>query len=114
MFYTTLILSSAFSFFFYSIRSFVSKDMIEEYSRWGFKKSRKKIAFFQFLSAIMLIIGIYNLPLLALTSCLLGVMMIGAIIVRVKIKDSFIDTLPAIFYSVINFTIFYITCLKLV
>ena len=39
-------------------------------------------------------------------------MMIIAIIVRVKIKDSFFVTLPAIIYALLNFIICYISILE--
>ena len=113
MFYKTLILISAFSFLFYSIRSIVSKNMINEYSRWGFAKLRVFISSLQFIAGIGLILGIYNLTLLAFTSLLLTIMMIVAVIVRIKIKDSLLESLPAIFYTILNFTILYVSFLRL-
>lgn len=112
MFYKTLILISSFSFLFYSARSIFSKNMITEYSRWGLAKSRILISLLQFFAGLSLIIGFYNVKLLALTSFLLTIMMICAIIVRIKIKDSFLASLPAIFYAIINFIICYSTILK--
>ncbi len=113
MLYTALVLVSSFSFLFYSVRSFYSKNMIAEYSRWGFCKLRILISLLQLFAGIALIIGLYNLKLLILTSFLLAVMMVCAIIVRIKIRDSFVDCLPAIFYAVLNFIICYITFLKI-
>jgi len=108
MLYKALVLISAFSFLFYSARSFYSKVMIAEYSRWGLGTMRILISLLQLFAGIALIIGFYNLKLLIITSFLLALMMICAIIVRIKIKDSFIDSLPAIFYAVLNFIICYI------
>tara|TARA_B110000003_G_C16561286_1_gene500514 strand:- start:1 stop:342 length:342 start_codon:yes stop_codon:yes gene_type:complete len=113
MLYTVLVLVSACSFFFYSARSFYSKNMIAEYSRWGLGKFRILISLLQIFAGIALIIGFYNFKLLILTSFLLVVMMICAIIVRIKIKDSFVDSLPAIFYAALNFIICYSTFLKI-
>ena len=98
---------------FYSIRSIVSKNMINEYSRWGFAKLRVFISSLQFIAGIGLILGIYNLTLLAFTSLLLTIMMIVAVIVRIKIKDSLLESLPAIFYTILNFTILYVSFLRL-
>ena len=109
MFYFAIVLISAFSFLFYSARSILSKKMLLEYSRWGLKKFRITISFIQFLAAFGLIFGLYNSHLLLLASFFLTIMMFIAIIVRVKIKDSFIASLPAIFYMFLNLTIFYIT-----
>ena len=113
MFYKALILISALSFLFYSVRSLYSKSMINEFERWGFDNFRLLISFFQFLAAIALIVGFYNLKILALSSFLLAIMMICAIIVRIRVNDSFLKTLPAIFYSVLNLTILYLTYIKL-
>lgn len=113
MFYKTLILISSFSFIFYSARSIFSKNMIVEYSRWGLAKSRILISLLQFFAGLALIIGFYNVKLLTLTSFLLTIMMICAIIVRIKIKDSFLASLPAIFYAIINFIICYSTIFKI-
>ena len=113
MFYKTLVLISAFSFLSYSARSFCSKIMIAEYSRWGLANKRVLISLLQLLAGIALIIGFSYLELLALTSFLLAVMMIGAITVRIKIEDSLLETLPAIFYAALNFIICYITLLKI-
>ena len=87
--------------------------MINEYSRWGFAKLRVFISSLQFIAGIGLILGIYNLTLLAFTSLLLTIMMIVAVIVRIKIKDSLLESLPAIFYTILNFTILYVSFLRL-
>ena len=113
MFYKALVLISSFSFLFYSARSFYSKIMIAEYERWGLAKARVLISTLQFFAGLGLIIGFYNLKLLTLTSFLLSVMMICAIIVRIQLKDSFVASLPAAFYAVLNFIICYITFLKI-
>ena len=113
MFYKTLVLISSFSFLYYSASSIFSKNMIAEYSRWGLTKSRKLISLLQFFAGIALIIGFYNIKLLTLTSFLLTIMMICAVIVRIKIKDSFLATLPAIFYALLNFIICYTNFLKI-
>ena len=113
MLYKTLVLVSAVSFLFYSIRSVFSPNMIAEYSRWGMAKERVVILLLQFLASIALIIGFYNVRLMILTSFLLTLMMVCAIFVRIRIKDSIIDTLPAIFYALLNFIICYVTFLEM-
>ena len=112
MFYKALILISSFSFLVYSFRSIFSRAMIHEYSRWGVKNLRILIVLLQLIGSIGLLLGIYNLTLLFLSSFLLTIMMIFAIFVRINIKDSIIETLPAIFYAILNFIIFFNTCLN--
>tara|TARA_B100000963_G_scaffold321973_1_gene305692 strand:- start:308 stop:649 length:342 start_codon:yes stop_codon:yes gene_type:complete len=108
MFYKTIILVSAFSFLYFASRSILSKKMIDEYHRWGFKDLRITISLLQFLSALGLIFGIFKLELLLLSSFSLTAMMFGAVVVRIKINDSLLDTLPAIFYLLLNVIIFYL------
>ena len=112
MFYKALILISAFSFFFYSMRSIFSRNMILEYSRWGLKRARIFISLSQFISALFLIIGFWNSYLLLISSFFLTVMMIFAILVRIKIRDSLLDSVPAVFYALLNLSICYSTFLK--
>tara|TARA_B100001175_G_C19383922_1_gene577954 strand:- start:121 stop:390 length:270 start_codon:yes stop_codon:yes gene_type:complete len=87
--------------------------MASEYSRWGFGNFRVIIATFQFICAIGLLLGIYYKTLLSLSSLSLFIMMLGAIAVRIRIKDSLLKTFPAVFYALINFIIFYNSFLSL-
>ena len=113
MFFKLLVFISAFSFIYYSIRSVYSNRMKSEFSRWGFNKLRLLISFLQFFAAVALIFGFYNINLLVVASFFLLIMMICAIIVRVKINDAFIETLPAIFFAILNFIIFYFAFLQI-
>lgn len=102
-----LVVFSALSFIFYGINSFFTKRMVSEYARWGYSDHRILLGCIQLLGGIGLLIGITNSVLLSVTSFLLTFMMITAIFVRIKIKDSLINMFPAIFYSLINFIILY-------
>ena len=101
-----LILFSSVSFIFYAINSLYAKRLIDEFQRWGYGNLRKIIAYLQILASIGLIVGLYFPLLISIVSFLLFVMMIIATYTRIKVKDDFIDTFPAIFYSVLNFIIF--------
>ena len=102
-----VILFTAISFVIYGYSSFMSKRMISEYSRWGFADQRKIIGFFQLLGGIGLLIGIKVNILLFITSLSFIIMMLFAIIVRIKIKDGIVEILPAITYLFLNIMIFY-------
>ena len=104
---TLVILFTAISFVIYGYSSFMSKRMISEYSRWGFADQRKIIGFFQLLGGIGLLIGIKVNILLFITSLSFIIMMLFAIIVRIKIKDGIVEILPAITYLFLNIMIFY-------
>ena len=107
LFENILIYFSAISFIFYSINSLYSKRLISEFDRWGYGKFRILIASFQLLSGIGFIIGLYFSFLISIVSFLLFVMMLVAIFVRIKVKDSVIEIFPAIFYASLNLIIFY-------
>ena len=102
-----ILLFSAISFIFYGISSFFSKRMLSEYERWGYKNQRILLGCLQLLGGIGLFVGILNATLLTVASFLLTFMMITAIVVRIKIKDSVIQMFPAILYTVLNFIILY-------
>ena len=104
---TLLVVFSALSFIFYGINSFFSNRMVSEYARWGYSDHRILLGCIQLLGGIGLLIGITNSVLLSVTSFLLTFMMITAIFVRVKIKDSLINMFPAVFYTGLNFIILY-------
>ena len=104
---TVLLVFSAISFIFYGFTSFFSKRMVSEYSRWGYSDQRILLGFTQLMGGIGLFVGIYNSIILSIVSFLLTFMMISAVFVRIKIKDSLTNMFPAIFYSALNFIIFY-------
>lgn len=124
----TLIISlfSGISFIVYGISSFRSKRMISEFQRWGYGNQRKLIGCFQLIGGAGLIYGslfvintfdsnnsiVNNNNILAGSSLILTIMMIGAIFVRIDIKDKFINILPATFYAILNFIIFYNVFIK--
>jgi hypothetical protein len=119
----TLIISifSGISFIIYGISSFKSKRMISEFQRWGYDNQRKLIGCFQLIGGAGLIFGsllaintvdnndslISSNNIIAASSLILTIMMLGAIFVRIDIKDKFINVLPATFYAILNFIIFY-------
>ena len=84
--------------------------MYSEYSRWGYENLRLFLAWCQLLGGCGLIIGTLHHslnPLISVTSFLLTVMMLAAIVTRIKSKDGLILTLPSLFYSILNAIIFF-------
>ena len=124
----TLIISlfSGISFIVYGISSFKSKRMISEFQRWGYGTQRKLIGCFQLIGGAGLIFGspfvintfdsndslINSNNILAGSSLILTIMMVGAVFVRIDIKDKFVNILPATFYAILNFIIFYNVFIK--
>ena len=124
----TLIISlfSGISFIVYGISSFRSKRMISEFQRGGYGNQRKLIGCFQLIGGAGLIYGsifvintfdsngslVNSNNVLAGSSLILTIMMLGAVFVRIDIKDKFINILPATFYAILNFMIFYNVFIK--
>ena len=115
-----LILFSSVSFIVYGISSFRSKRMISEFQRWGYANQRKLIGYFQLIGGAGLMFGslleisndngenlINSSNILSASSFLLTVLMVGAIFVRINIKDKLVNVLPATFYAILNFVILY-------
>ena len=106
----TLIISlfSGISFIVYGISSFKSKRMVSEFQRWGYGNQRKLIGCFQLIGGAGLIFGslfvintfdsndslINSNNILAGSSLILTIMMVGAVFVRIDIKDKFVNILP--------------------
>ena len=115
-----LILFSSVSFIVYGISSFRSKRMISEFQRWGYANQRKLIGYFQLIGGAGLMFGslleisndngenlINSSNILSASSFLLTVLMLGAIFVRINIKDKLNKVLPATFYAILNVVILY-------
>jgi len=115
-----IILFSSFSFIVYGISSFTSKRMISEFQRWGYANQRKLIGYFQLIGGAGLMFGslfgisndnhehwINSSNIISVSSFLLTVLMVGAIFVRINIKDKLVNILPATFYAILNFIILY-------
>ena len=100
------ILLSSLSFFLYGISYFTSPHMKKEFKRFGLEKLGLLVIVFEILGAIGLIVGLkFNLILIS-SSISLAILMLVGIIVRIKLKDSIIVTLPALFYMGLNTYIF--------
>ncbi len=100
------IIISGTSFLFYGVTYFFSLKMKAEFKRFGLEHFGTVVAFLQLFGAIGLFIGLYNYPLSLISSGGLTLLMFYAILVRIKLRDSFLLTLPALFYFLINLFIF--------
>ena len=106
-YFLILVLFTGLSFVAYGINSFVSKRMKSEFERWNLKKERKAIASCQLIGGATLLFGLESNIMLLLSSSFLGVMMLVAIGVRIKVRDNISDILPAFAYLVLSAIILY-------
>ncbi|MGB1971731.1 MAG: DoxX family protein [Flavobacteriaceae bacterium] len=99
---TLLTLFSGISFLFFGISCLISERLKEEFIRYGLPHFRILTGTLQLLGALGLFIG-FLLPVLQwLSSAGLALLMLLGFAVRLKIKDRFIQSFPALFYCLLN------------
>lgn len=99
---TALILFSAVSFIAYGTGCFTSRYLEKEFLRYGFAGQRHLIGVLQLGGSAGLIAGMW-FPMAGIAGAGgLSLMMLVAIGVRIRIRDSFVQTIPAIGYFLLN------------
>ena len=97
---------SGISFILFGLACFYSSFFENEFYRYGLSEYRTTVGFFQLLGGIGSIIGVFDKRILTISSLGLSVMMLLGVGVRLKINDTFIQTLPALTYLMLNTIIF--------
>lgn len=102
------ILVSSIAFLYYGLECLFSQKMKDEFIRFGLKQQRVLTAYLQLTGAIGLILGFFVSPMLILISAAgLSLLMFLGFGVRIKIKDSILESLPALVLALINLFIAY-------
>ncbi len=97
-----LTLGSAISFLVYGLACFLSDSLKREFDRYGFGSQRALIGGLQLCAALGLLAGLSQPWMGRAAAAGLALMMLGAVGVRIKIKDSLLQTTPALFYLALN------------
>lgn len=100
------ILFSGISHFIYGVLTFSLPFYKAEFVRYGFDQFRELIGGAQILFGICLLIGLYSYKLRLFSSFTLALLMAGAFATRVHIGDGFLESMPSVFYLIINLFIF--------
>jgi len=97
-----LILFSIISFLVFGSACLCSKRMRTEFARYGIPHYRKITGLLQLLGALGLMVGVF-LPVAGLLAAagLASLMFLGTVL-RIRIQDTFIQTLPAIIYMLLS------------
>ena len=98
-----LALFSALSFLFFGFACLFDSRMRLEFVRYGLDHWRRTTGFLQILGGLGLLIGIfisYGLAFVSATG--LAVLMTMGFAVRLRIKDTLIQTLPSLCYALLN------------
>lgn len=97
------LLISSSAFLFYGINCLFSQKMKDEFVRFGLGKQRILTGSLQILGALGLAFGYYFSPILTfIASAGLTVLMFAGFAVRIKIKDSLIESLPSLIFALLN------------
>jgi hypothetical protein len=97
-----LILTNALSFLAYGTGCFFSRYIRSEFERYGLASERPLVGILQLLAALGQFTGLL-VPVAGIAACSgLALMMLVAIHVRIRVKDSLPQTLPAILYFLLN------------
>lgn len=97
-----LILFSALSFLGYGSACFMSSHMKREFERYRLGSQRMLVGGLQLLAGIGLLAGLSQPWMGRAASAGLALMMLVAVGVRMKIKDTLPQTLPALVYLALN------------
>ena len=79
--------------------------MLAEFKRYGLNKYRRLTGSLQILGALALLGGLFYLPFIVMGSAGLSILMFMGLAVRIHLRDSFIQSTPALFYAVLNMVI---------
>jgi hypothetical protein len=99
---TALIFFSALSFLGYGSACFFSSRMKREFIRYRLASQRITVGALQWFAGIGLLSGLTQPLLGQLAAGGLSLMMLVAIIVRIRIKDTLLQTIPALLYLTLN------------
>jgi len=101
-----LILISSLSFLGYGVAYFILPNMKNEFRRFGLGRVGLLAIIFELLGATGLLMGLQNNAILLISSGGLALLMFLGVAVRLKMKDSLLVSLPALFFMLLNAYIF--------
>ena len=103
-----LTIVSSSLFIIYGLLCITSQHMVEEFERYGVARFRTLVGYLELIGGLGQIIGYYySLPLFLTASLGLTVLMLMAVVLRVKLRDPFLEIIPAAVLFVINAYLLY-------
>jgi|TARA_B110000263_G_C15284960_1_gene500281 hypothetical protein len=104
-----LILFSGLSFILFGLACFSTSYFHEEFKRYGLTKYRVITGGLQLLGGLGSLAGLFINELIVVSSAGLSLLMMLAVIVRLRINDSLTKTSPAFLYMTINIYLFWLS-----
>lgn len=89
-------------FLYYGTACLFANGMVDEFERYGLSRYRRAIGALEVLGAIGLVVGYLFSPVSTLSAGGLSVLMLLGLGVRVKMRDSILDMVPAAFLLLVN------------
>ena len=105
--YLISVLLSAAAFFFYGLSCLFADAMVAEFERFGLARFRRLTGALEVLGAIGLAAGLFHRPFAVAASAGLTLLMILGVGTRVRVRDSPLETLPALVLLLVNAFIFF-------
>ncbi len=107
-----LITISSLLFILYGLLCINTNHMVEEFDRYGVSKFRTLVGYLELLGGLGQLLGYFYLePLFILATSGLVVLMCMAVVLRLRLKDPYIQISPAAGLLVINAILLY-DCVK--
>ncbi len=95
---------SSSAYLFYGINCLSSQKIADEFIRFGLDRQKRLLTgYLQLLGGLGLVVGYFLLPdLVFISSAGLTLLMLLGFAVRIKIKDSLLQSLPSLVFAIIN------------
>ncbi len=107
VFLDVLIVFLAISFIYYGWACIFTKQMVEEFERYGFPRYRNLIGTLEVLGAVGLLVG-YFVPIVQIMAAAgLALLMVSGCLLRIKIRDSLVQIAPAFTFLVLSLLVLY-------
>jgi hypothetical protein len=100
--HASLVCFSAISFIGFGMACFFWHPMRAEYARYGVPQFRALVGSLQIAGGLGLLAGFAFPPIGYLAAAGLALMMFCGVGIRIRIKDGWIQTFPAVFYLALN------------
>jgi len=102
IFHYSLIIISAVSFILYGAACLITDSLSKEFERYQLPSMRHVIGSLEIAGGFGLLIGFYYSWLQILSAFCLALLMFCAILVRIKIRDPILSSIPALILLIIN------------
>lgn len=100
--FTVLTVLSSILFLWYGLTTLFSGGMIDDFSRFGLSQYRRMTGGFEVLGALGLLGGLIAPSLIVVSAAGLSLMMLLGVVTRVRVRDPWVQTLPAMVLMLLN------------